>query len=63
MTQPPDERAAPDLELDVMSTTWDLLTRLDEHARARVLLWLTRRHQNVGDYIDLPALERQSRGA
>jgi len=53
---PADVRA----ELRALERCWKLLEPLSEHARARVLLFLTRKHQGVGVVIDLRALERQA---
>jgi hypothetical protein len=51
-----------DPELDTMAILAAEIEKLDGPARARVLLWLVRRHQSSGDAIDLRALEIQSRG-
>lgn len=49
-----------DLELNTLSKCWKLLEKLSEHARARALLWMVRKHQNVGVEIDWRSLERQA---
>lgn len=47
-------------EVGVMRRCWNQLSKLDRHARARVLLWMVRKHQNVGVEIDLRSLEREA---
>lgn len=47
-------------ELDVMAACGAQLAKLDVHARARVLLWLLRKHQSSGGLIDVAGLERQA---
>lgn len=53
---PPNLRA----ELNALEKAWKLLEPLSEHAKARVMLFVLRKHQNSGDAIDLRALERQA---
>lgn len=49
-------------EIEAMAACWLQLRELDEHARARALLWLMRKHQNTGVEVDLRALEEQAIG-
>jgi len=63
MTQENSKMTTDDPELDVMAVLAAEIKKLDAPARARVLLWLMRRHQSSGGPIDLHALELQARGA
>lgn len=47
-------------ELNAMAKCWDLIEPLPDDARARVLLWMLRKHQDVGTEVDIRALEQEA---
>jgi len=48
------------LELKTLEKVWNLLQGVSNHAQARILLFVLRKHQNSGYAIDLRALEREA---
>jgi hypothetical protein len=48
------------LELKTLEKVWNLLQGVSNHAQARILLFVLRKHQNSGFEVDIRALEREA---